>query len=247
VGMVIVRDSVIMKKYSSLIQPPENEFAFHNIRVHHIEPYMTANAPNFFEAWQEISEYIENQTIVCHNADFDLIKLEETLNYYQIPIPDFNAVCTYKLLGKGLKECCEEFEIEFNNHHDALADAEACARLYLKSFGIEYKKTESKNYEPFFSKKVEKADLIPDFNIENIDNPFYKKKIVFTGDLLTFTRKEAAHKVKCLGADVNTSISKKTNFVIVGCNPGPSKMVKIELLGIPIISEDDFLKMLGDS
>jgi len=72
----------------------------------------------------------------------------------------------------------------------------------------------------------------------------YRKKVVFTGDLRNFTRQEAAHLLKELGADVNTSISKNTDFVIIGNNPGPSKIEKIGILGIPIISEDDFLKML---
>jgi DNA ligase (NAD+) len=59
-------------------------------------------------------------------------------------------------------------------------------------------------------------------------------------------RKQAAHIAKCNGADVNTSISKKTNLVIVGQNPGPTKMGKIMELNIPIISEDEFLAMIGE-
>ena len=91
---------------------------------------------------------------------------------------------------------------------------------------------------------IEKSDLQPDFNIDNKNNPFFQKKVVFTGDLVTYSRKEAAHCIKLLGADVNTSISKNTDFVIIGRNPGPSKIEKISQLGIPIISENDFLKML---
>ncbi len=99
---------------------------------------------------------------------------------------------------------------------------------------------------PFGSKKVEKIDLKTDFDIENKSSPFYRKKVVFTGDLMTFRRKEAAHKVKLLGADINTSISKRTDFVIIGNNPGPAKMLKIEKLNVPVISEEEFLKMLEE-
>jgi DNA polymerase-3 subunit epsilon len=162
-----------------------------------------------------------------------------------IPIPNFTYSCTFEIFGGNLSQCCLEHEIEFSHHHDALSDAEACAHLYLKSLG---KKGEiiiqSTSDIPFSIKKVDKIDLIPDFEHANIESHFYKKKVVFTGDLRNFTRQEAAHLIKELGADVNTSISKNTDFVIVGNNPGPSKMEKITVLGVPIISEEDFLKML---
>ena len=245
VGLVIVNQGVIEKKYSSLIKPPQNEFAYHNIRVHKIEPYMTQNAPTFDLIWKDISKYFENQLIVCHNANFDLLKLKSTLDFYNIPIPEYTHACTMELFGGKLDKCCDEQNIEFNNHHDALADAEACAELFLKfqeNKGT-YRKSETNNI-PYAQKQIEKNDLRPDFEVNNKDNPFYMKKVVFTGDLMSFSRKEAAHKIKLLGADVNTSISRKTDFVIIGAKPGPSKMKKIEDLGIQTFSENEFLKMI---
>ncbi|RIJ45826.1 hypothetical protein D1614_21195 [Maribellus luteus] len=245
VGLVVVHEGVIEKKFSALIKPPENEFAYHNIRVHKIEPHITQNAPTFDLIWKDISKYFENQLIVCHNANFDLLKLESTLDFYNVPIPKYSYACTMEIFGGKLDKCCTEQNIEFHNHHDALADAEACAKLFLKFLQNKGEYTPpTKTSVPFAENKIEKNDLRPNFDIENTDNPFYKKKVVFTGDLSNFNRKEAAHIVKLLGADVNTSISKKTDFVIIGKNPGPSKIEKISNLGIPTISEDDFLKML---
>ena len=246
VGLVVVKNGIISKKYSSLIQPPGNEYFYHNIKVHGIEPFMTIAEPTFAEVWPDISKYIENQHIVCHNADFDLLKLEKTLEYYRIDLPDLTYTCTMSIFGgTGLEECCIDQQIEFFNHHDALADAEACAKLYIKHLNCEYSNNKKeKTINPFSFKRIEKEDLKPDFNIENRNNPFFQKKVVFTGDLLNYSRTEAAHKIKLFGADVNTSISKNTDFVIIGRNPGPSKMEKINQLGIPVISEDDFLKML---
>lgn len=245
VGFVVVKQGIIEKKFSFLVQPPENEYSFHNIRVHKIEPLMTENAPTFNEVWNDISKYFINQQIICHNASFDLTKLEATLDFYNIPIPDYTYSCTYEIFGGKLDQCCKEQKIEFTNHHEALADAEACAKLFLKYLESEGKFSCLENEDiPFAKKKIEKDDLKPDFNIDNTDNPFYKKRVVFTGDLVTFSRKEAAHKIKLLGADVNTSLSRKTNFVILGRKPGPSKMEKIQNLGIQTYSEDDFLKML---
>lgn len=246
VGLVVVKNGVISRKFSSLIQPPGNEYFYHNIKVHGIEPFMTDSAPKFSEIWPEISKHIENQHIVCHNADFDLLKLEKTLDYYSIDLPDLTYSCTMSIFGgTGLEKCCIDQNIEFFNHHDALADAEACAKLYLKYLNCGESNEEGRNTNnPFSFKRIEKNDLVPDFNIEDKENPFYQKKVVFTGDLASYSRTEAAHRIKLLGADVNTAISKKTDFVIMGNNPGPSKLIKIEELGIPIILEDDFLKML---
>ena len=246
IGLVVVNNGIITKKYESLVQPPGNEYLFHNIKVHKIEPYMTQNFSDFSEIWSEIEKYISNSHLVCHNAKFDLSKLEGTLNFYSLPIPEYTYTCTQELLGGSLQKCCDENQIELNNHHDALADAEACAKLYLKYLENNGKIELQKEVIPFGSKKVEKDDLKPDFNIENKANPFYRKKVVFTGDLIKFRRKEAAHKIKLLGADVNTSISKRTDLVIIGNNPGPAKMVKIEKLNIPVISEAEFLTMLEE-
>jgi DNA polymerase-3 subunit epsilon len=243
VGLVVVKNGIISKKFSSLIQPPRNEYFYHNIKVHGIEPFMTISEPTFPEIWNEIARYINKQHVVCHNADFDLLKLKKTLEYYCIDLPDLTYTCTMSVFGgTGLEECCRDQKIEFSNHHDALADAEACAKLYLNYQNST--RGNSFSARPFSYKRIEKDDLTPDFNVENKENPFYHKKLVFTGDLVNFSRTEAAHCVKLLGADVNTVISKKTDFIIMGRNPGPSKIIKIQELGIPVISEDEFLKML---
>lgn len=245
VGLVVVKNGIISRKFSSLIQPPGNEYFYHNIKVHGIEPNMTVSEPTFPQIWEEISKYIEFQHIICHNADFDLLKLEKTLEFYGIDLPNFTCSCTMKIFGGSLDNCCSECGIEIIQHHDALSDAEACAKLYLKH--LNYENSNNKNditTNPFSFKRIEKEDLRPDFNIDNRNNPFFQKKVVFTGDLINFSRTEAAHKIKLFGADVNTSISRNTDFVVIGRNPGPSKMEKINQLGIPIISEDEFLKML---
>lgn len=244
IGLVVVSNGLIIKRYSSLIKPPNNHYEYHNIQVHKIQPFMTEGAPYFYEIWEEISKHIIGQHVVCHNARFDLMKLSQTLDFFNIKLPNLTYSCTMELFGGGLDNCCKEHNIAFSNHHDALADAEACAMLFLKYLEINGEYVPIMNDEPYSQKKIEKVDLIPDFEHATSDSLFFKRKVVFTGDLVNFTRTEAAHRIKLLGADVNTSISKKTDFVILGRNPGPSKMEKIRTLKIPTITEDDFLKML---
>jgi DNA ligase (NAD+) len=70
------------------------------------------------------------------------------------------------------------------------------------------------------------------------------KTFVFTGSLQQFTRKEASEMVENLGARTSSSVSKKTDYLVAGPGSG-SKKQRAEELQITILSEDDFLKMVG--
>lgn len=75
------------------------------------------------------------------------------------------------------------------------------------------------------------------------DARFAGKTFVLTGALSKFTREEATEKIELLGGKVSGSVSKKTNFVVAGENAG-SKERKARELGIPILTEDEFLEMM---
>lgn len=75
------------------------------------------------------------------------------------------------------------------------------------------------------------------------DARFAGKTFVLTGALQKFTREEATEKIELYGGKAAGSVSKKTSFVVVGENAG-SKERKARELGIPILSEDDFLAMI---
>ena len=75
------------------------------------------------------------------------------------------------------------------------------------------------------------------------DDRFAGKIFVLTGALSKFTREEATEKIELFGGKASGSVSKKTSFVVVGENAG-SKERKARELGIPILSEDDFLAMI---
>jgi DNA ligase (NAD+) len=88
--------------------------------------------------------------------------------------------------------------------------------------------------------------LAKNFNLENsttkLNSLFSNKTFVFTGELKTMTRTEAAKKVEDFGGKETKSVSKKTNFVVAGENPG-SKYEKAISLNIPILSEQEFIEM----
>ena len=75
------------------------------------------------------------------------------------------------------------------------------------------------------------------------DTRFSGMTFVLTGALTKFTRDEATEKIELFGGKAAGSVSKKTTYVVVGENAG-SKERKARELGIPILSEDDFLKMM---
>ena len=75
------------------------------------------------------------------------------------------------------------------------------------------------------------------------DTRFAGKTFVLTGALTKFTREEATEKIELFGGKASGSVSKKTSFVVVGENAG-SKERKARELGIPILTEDEFLEML---
>ncbi len=73
--------------------------------------------------------------------------------------------------------------------------------------------------------------------------PLTDTRFVFTGTMKSMTRDEAARLVKALGAEVSSSVSKKTNYVVVGEKAG-SKLTKAEALGVTTLSEEAFQTQL---
>lgn len=75
------------------------------------------------------------------------------------------------------------------------------------------------------------------------DHPFSGKTFVLTGTLEHYTRNDAAALIKERGGKVTDSVSKKTDFVVAGASPG-SKVDKATALGVKILDEEAFIKML---
>jgi DNA ligase (NAD+) len=75
------------------------------------------------------------------------------------------------------------------------------------------------------------------------DLRFMGKTIVLTGALTQFSRDEATEKIESFGGKAASSVSKKTSFVVAGENAG-SKLTKAQTLGIPVLTEQDFLELL---
>lgn len=80
---------------------------------------------------------------------------------------------------------------------------------------------------------------------QNKDNPFTGCTIVATGKLMNFTRDGIQMKILSLGAKAGSSVSKNTDYLICGEKAG-SKLAKAQALGVRVLSEQEFLSMIGE-
>lgn len=110
----------------------------------------------------------------------------------------------------------------------------------------------NKSLHDWWDSKDEMVELLPmemNFIVEEettvSDNPFVGKTLVVTGKLNHFTRDFINEKIASLGAKAAGSVSKKTDFLITNEASGSSKYKKAVELGVPVISEEEFLNMIG--
>jgi DNA ligase (NAD+) len=95
--------------------------------------------------------------------------------------------------------------------------------------------------------RMEKLGIILEFPKENnkaANSEIAGKTFVLTGELAGFTRDEAKDMIRKRGGNISSSVSKKTDYVVSGENPG-SKYDKAKELGVRIINEEEFVKLIG--
>ena len=157
VGVVMVRDGQKVDSFYSLIQPEPNYYNYWCQRVHGISQDDTEDAPVFSKVWQQLEErivdvYFADQELddvryqiatlplVAHNARFDEGCLKAVFEVYQMDYPDYRFYDTltasrrqfgHSLPNHQLQTVAAACGYDLQNHHHALADAEACAAIAL--------------------------------------------------------------------------------------------------------------------
>ena len=140
VGMVRVRAGEIVESLSMLFKPPlpNDYFSASNIGVHGITPEMVLDAPSWEEALIELLLFAESDTLIAHNAGFDMGVLRASAQAINFDLPNYNYACslrmsrkTYNLDSYRLNSVAYAIGHEEFNHHDALADSDACARIVM--------------------------------------------------------------------------------------------------------------------
>ncbi len=141
-GIVIVHDKVITDRIYTLLKPTPNYYHWYNSKVHGLTRKDTDNAPIFGEIWGQISDKVKGLPFVAHGMLFDKKVLQELHRLYKIPYPNYKFYCTHKGSEVALPELEKHkldtvaayFGLKLDKHHNALADAEACAVIAMNIF-----------------------------------------------------------------------------------------------------------------
>ena len=93
---------------------------------------------------------------------------------------------------------------------------------------------------------LKEVEVTPFVRADAVESPVTGKTVVFTGTLMRVTRNEAKAQAERLGAKVAGSVSAKTDYVIAGSDAG-SKLNKAQALGVTVLTEDEWLVMIGQA
>lgn len=142
VGMVFVENKQIVDKHYALVKPKPNFYVPDFVKIHGITYWDTLKADTFNVFWQNILPKIGNLPFVAHNRAFDFSCLKATLAEYQMPELQNDFLCSLvqsrrvlpQLENHKLPTVSKYFGYDLQNHHNAIADAEACAVISMNIF-----------------------------------------------------------------------------------------------------------------
>jgi DNA polymerase-3 subunit epsilon len=271
IGIVWIVDGRIAHRAYRLIRPSCDEDEWLHSGIHGIYPEDVEEEPEFPEVWRELQPHLENALVLARNASFDMGVLRETLDLYGLPRPSLRCMCTLVAARRvwvgmenyKLSSVAERVGFAFKHHH-ALEDAEASAMIALGALeacavpnlealadviGIRIGKLADENYEPSVRIKPQASKVVAQTSNFDESHPFFGKKIVVTGAMAAMTREEAMQGIVDVGGQIMSSVSRKTNYLVVGQDPG-SKLEKAMALKsegylIEVLDERAFLEFLG--
>ncbi len=228
-----------------------------------IEHFVSRNAMNIEGLGKETVKLLYENGLIKNVADLydlkkeDLIKLEG--------IRDKTAENILKGVEKSKNRPAEKLLYALGIKHVG----ESTAKKLIKKFGSidrimhatkdELMQTEdvgeivAESIVKFFSnsdnlkliERLRKAGLKFESEKQAEQNLFHGKKFVVSGTFKHFSRDEIKEDIERFGGEVTSSVSKQTDYLLVGEKPGPSKMKKAQEWNIPVISEEEYLKMTG--
>ena len=136
VGLVRVVGAEIVERAHYLIRPPRRLFVF--TYVHGITWERVAREPTFAELWPRLQDHLRGADfLAAHNAGFDRSVLKACCERAGLPVPDLRFECSMRMARAAwdlyptkLPDVCRHLGIPLR-HHEAVSDAEACARIVL--------------------------------------------------------------------------------------------------------------------
>ena len=265
VGAVVFEQGKIVQTFSTFVNPLEPFNPYH-IKIHGIRPEQVMDSPVFEEIIPKLSTVFSDSPIV-HYGSFDRIAFEyagfpNTSEFFDITRVVKNLLEVKS--GYKLPQICELFNIQLDNHHDALKDAVAAGWVFyecisrancqtakeLVSLFEEYEihSHREKSHHKRFSHQ--KGCNISELKIAET-GILKGETVCFTGDLQFFSRVAAQETVAKLGGMVSSGVTKKTTMLVVGYYETMTTKEKraYELIEkgqkIKIIHESEFLNILN--
>ena len=265
IGILRVRNNVIVDQYSQLIHP-EYEIDEFITELTGITNEMVTGMPSIFDVKDDVLNFIGTDVIVGHNTSFDI----RFLNFgFDMSIPSqymdtmqFARKLYPELEHHRLIDSCKYLNLS-NSAHRSIADCIATKELYDtikatmadKNLGI----GDLWKHSHGGGKGIDINSITPDAVEINEDSFFFGKHVVFTGKLERMLRQEAMQYVVNLGGILDKGVTKETNFLILGNNDYNAilkgeksakhkKAEKLKLAGqdIDIIDEFTFYDILSE-
>lgn len=239
-GITFVKNSEIIFNENVLIDP-ETNFDISNTKIHGISEKDIAGKPNFAKVWEKYWTYFNHYPVVMHNVDFDTSVLYKAAFHANVIMPDMDFYCTkqlceenYQMDKYSLANICNCMDIDLDNHNsgsDSLCTAKIMlhlindenASIHIRMGSNEFHEkaqayaSRAKKREPIKHVAVKEAEYEkPDCEYIDCEIEFAGKRFALTGDFGLVTRGEAEKFIEENGGKVTSSVSKKTNYVIVG-------------------------------
>jgi DNA polymerase-3 subunit epsilon len=143
VGVVTVREGMQAESLYRVIRPYPFYHLYRFTDIHGLCYEDTCDAPDFPAVWAEVAPLIAGLPLVAHNSPFDEGCLRAAHEAYGMAYPEYTFYCTCRasrhsfgnaLPNHQLHTVAEHCGYHLQNHHHALADAEACAAIALRVF-----------------------------------------------------------------------------------------------------------------
>jgi DNA polymerase-3 subunit epsilon len=142
IGIVIVENGTVTDSFYKLIKPSPNFYCSWATNIHGICYWDTIRAKKFPDIWKNISNRIKDLPLIAHNSPFDESCLKAVHECYSMEYQNYQFHCTCRrarqllpgLPNYQLHTVSEHLGFKLDNHHHALADAEACAYIAMKIF-----------------------------------------------------------------------------------------------------------------
>ncbi len=140
VGLAKVRGGKVVDREGWLILPPagHDHFTDWTTRIHGLTASDCAGAPRWIDQLPRLLEYIDGDPLTAHNAGFDMGVIAAACKASGAIVPEFDYLCslqvarkTYQLESYRLPKAAAAAGFDDFPHHDALADAEACAWIII--------------------------------------------------------------------------------------------------------------------